>query len=75
MKTAVLACVVVAARGLVPPRGAVLPRGAAVARRAAADEGVVSALGRLREDLEALDADAAARPRVSGGEAAARANG
>ena len=78
MKTAVLACVVVAARGLVLPRGvttprAVLPRGAAVARRAAADEGVVSALGRLREDLEALDADAAARPRVSGGEAAALA--
>ena len=73
MKTAVLACVVVAARGLVPPRGAVLPRGAAVARRAAADEGVVSALGRLREDLEALDADAAARPRVSSGEAAALA--
>ena len=78
MKTAVLACVVVAARGLVLPRGvttprSVLPRGAAVARRAAADEGVVSALGRLREDLEALDADAAARPRVSGGEAAALA--
>ena len=74
MKTAVLACVVVAARGLVPPRGGVaMPRGAAVARRAAADEGVVSALGRLREDLEALDADAAARPRVSGGEAAALA--
>ena len=74
MKTAVLACVVVAARGLVLPRGGVAtPRGAAVTRRAAADEGVVSALGRLREDLEALDADAAARPRVSGGEAAALA--
>ena len=73
-----------AAAGLVAPRGHGRPRPAGpprpvaqrrttVARRAAADEGVVAALGRLREDLESLDADAAARPRVSTGEAAALA--